>query len=224
MINRAEEDYIKMIFTLQLESDQDSDVYIASNLLASRLGHSTSSVNEMVKRLFEKEYLDYKRYVGVKLTALGKKEALSMLRKHRLWETFLHEHLKYNWEDIHDEAEILEHSTSERLLEALNRFLDRPEFCPHGNPIPNEKGNLQRLVTVNLKGCQKGEKYVLKRVKDHEGVIHYLNQNNIELGAVIEIFENDPLNQIVFVKLQSSGDIVAIGYGVAIHLYLESIK
>lgn len=223
MINRAEEDYVKMIFTLQLESELEADDYITTNLLATRLGHSTSSVNEMVKRLFEKGYLDYKRYVGVKLTELGKKEALVMLRKHRLWETFLHDHLKYNWEDIHSEAEVLEHSTSLGLLEALDRFLNSPESCPHGNPIPNEKGEVQVSSTIQLKACVKGEKYVLKRVKDHEGVIRYLNQSNIELGNVFDIFENDPLNQIVFVKLLGRNEVVSIGYGVAVHLYLEKI-
>lgn len=224
MINRAEEDYIKMIFTLQLESDLDSDAYITTNLLATRLGHSTSSVNEMVKRLYEKDYLEYKRYVGVKLTALGKKEALNMIRKHRLWETFLHEHLKYNWEDIHNEAEILEHSTSEGLLEALDRFLNAPAYCPHGNPIPNENGEILLSSTLHLKDCVKGFQYILKRVKDHEGVIRYLNQNKIELEQVFEIVDNDPLNQIVFVKVTEHKEVIAIGYGVAIHLYLEKIK
>lgn len=137
MINRGEEDYIKALYKLALSEDKSA--YVKTQALVDHFKHSRPSVNEMIKKLNLSGYVDYKPYVGVKLTQNGYDEAIKMIRKHRLWELFLNKTLGLSKAQVHDEAERLEHATSDLVLEALNTFLLSPEACPHGNPIPKNK-------------------------------------------------------------------------------------
>jgi DtxR family Mn-dependent transcriptional regulator len=134
MINRGEEDYIKALY--KLDSSNDKNAYVKTQALVDHFKHSRPSVNEMIKKLSQSHYVKYKPYVGVKLTHKGNEEAIKMIRKHRLWELFLNKYLGLSKEQVHDEAEKLEHATSELVLEALNNFLASPDTCPHGKKIP----------------------------------------------------------------------------------------
>ena len=134
MINRGVEDYIKALY--KLAPSDDKRAYVKTQALVDHFKHSRPSVNEMIKKLSQSHYVDYKPYVGVKLTLIGKEEAVKMIRKHRLWELFLHKTLGLSKDQVHDEAEKLEHATSDLVLEALNKFLASPDTCPHGKVIP----------------------------------------------------------------------------------------
>ncbi|MGB7394694.1 MAG: metal-dependent transcriptional regulator, partial [Pricia sp.] len=132
MFSQSEENYLKGIFLLQ----QAGDGGVSTSSLSDHLRTKAASVTEMVKRLAEKGLVDYQKYYGVQLTDKGKKHALAVVRKHRLWESFLVERLNFNWDEVHEVAEQLEHIESTKLVEELDRFLGRPAYDPHGDPIP----------------------------------------------------------------------------------------
>lgn len=134
LLNRGEEDYLKGMYKLQGVFEEE--VFIKTKELMTLFGHSLPSVNEMVKRLQEEGFVSYKPYVGVSLTKKGFLQGEKLIKKHRLWELFLTASLGLSSEEVHEEAEKLEHATSDRVLEALDAFLNYPENCPHGQPIP----------------------------------------------------------------------------------------
>lgn len=136
MLNRGEEDYLKVIYELSEASFEE--IYVKTKELVLRLGHTLPSVNEMVKKMVDGGLLAYKPYVGVCLTETGFMQAKKLIKKHRLWELFLTQYLKLDENEVHMEAEQLEHATSDRVLEALYLFMNRPESCPHGRAIPQD--------------------------------------------------------------------------------------
>jgi DtxR family Mn-dependent transcriptional regulator len=136
-MNRGQEDYIKAIF--KFTASKDLMTYIKTQTLVDYLKHSRASVNEMIKKLSHGGYVEYKPYVGLRLTSHGYQEAIKMIRKHRLWESFLYKTLGLSESLVHEEAEKLEHATSDLVLEALDHFLKSPEACPHGKLIPTKQ-------------------------------------------------------------------------------------
>src|SRR6201986_1805579 len=133
----AEENYLKSIYHLSLNTESAS-----TNRLAALLNTKASSVTDMLKKLAEKELINYTPYQGVTLTASGEKIAISIIRKHRLWEYFLVEKLNFKWDEVHDVAEELEHISSKELIDRLDSFMGNPKYDPHGEPIPCPKGNI----------------------------------------------------------------------------------
>lgn len=158
MFSQSEENYLKAIFHLQLELKGG----VSTSNLAESLDTRAASVTEMIKRLASKDLVTYERYYGVQLTKLGKKQALVIVRKHRLWESFLVERLNFDWDEVHDIAEQLEHIKSEKLVEELDRFLERPKFDPHGDPIPDMEGNLPKVKRRKLSELKEGKKDFVK--------------------------------------------------------------
>jgi DtxR family Mn-dependent transcriptional regulator len=143
----AEENYIKSVYHLQQQS-----ALVATNHLAEALQTQPASVTDMVKKLTSKKLVHYERYKGVRLNAAGKRLALQIIRKHRLWEYFLVNTLEFGWDEVHEVAEQLEHVSSTKLIEQLDRFLGYPRFDPHGDPIPDKQGKLayqQRLPLLD---------------------------------------------------------------------------
>src|SRR5690606_25078163 len=138
MLSLSEENYLKSIFHLE----QKNPAGVSTNALAEQLETKASSVTDMLKKLSDKKLVIYRKYQGVKLSKSGREIALSVIRKHRLWEVFLVEKLEFNWDEVHEVAEQLEHIRSEKLIRELDRFLDFPKRDPHGDPIPDSKGNL----------------------------------------------------------------------------------
>ena len=144
---RAEEDYIKLIYTLTIENSLE---LVKTTTLAKRLNHSNQTIIEMVKKLEQKGFVEYYPYKGVKLTEVGKREAIRMIRAHRVWEVFLTEKLGFNWNEVHQDAELLEHASSKKIIDALYRYLNEPMHCQHGNPIPTESGQLREFSSQTM--------------------------------------------------------------------------
>lgn len=188
MFSLSEENYLKAIFHLE----QIYPSGVSTNALAEQMETKASSVTDMLKKLSDKKLVFYKKYQGVKLSKSGRETALSIIRKHRLWEVFLVEKLKFSWDEVHEVAEQLEHIRSEKLIDELDRYLNFPKRDPHGDPIPDSKGNFPVSEKVLLSDLQEGEKGVCIGVKDSSvEFLQFLDKNNISLGKEIEVMEKE---------------------------------
>ena len=190
MNSQSEEDYLKALYHLEMDFDS-----ISTNSIADYLDMKPSSVTDMLKKLAEKKFIHYQKYKGTSLTKKGKLIALTIIRKHRLWETFLVEKLGFGWDQVHIIAEQLEHIKSEELIENLDNFLGNPKYDPHGDPIPNKDGEIEKMnqkLLVELKASQKGIITGVK--KGTASLLNYLDKEKVKLGdsiKVIEILEFD---------------------------------
>ncbi len=185
MYSQSEENYIKAIYSL---SDHGHES-VSTNLLAEKIQTKASSVTDMLKKLSDKKILTYTKYQGCSLTSEGRKVALSIIRKHRLWETFLVEKLKFGWEEVHEIAEQLEHIQSPQLTNHLDEFLGFPNFDPHGDPIPNAKGEFGSSQNrIHLSDCTTGTKGIVMGVEDGKSdFLQYLSQIKLKIGSEIEV-------------------------------------
>jgi len=184
MLSQTEENYIKAIFKITESSQKAAN----TNSIALKLGTSAASVTDMIKRLSEKEVINYEKYRGVTLTNVGVKLATALIRKHRLWETFLVKKLYFSWDEVHEIAEQLEHIQSDELIIRLDNFLGNPKFDPHGDPIPNAEGKFTLRNQVSLDQFNIGEEGVLVGVKEHNTpFLKYLNELSIKLGSVLKV-------------------------------------
>ena len=190
MNSQSEEDYLKALYHLEMDFDA-----VSTNSIADYLKMKPSSVTDMLKKLAEKKFINYQKYKGTSLTKKGKLIALSIIRKHRLWETFLVDKLGFGWDQVHIIAEQLEHIKSEELIENLDNFLGNPKYDPHGDPIPNKDGEIEKMnqkLLVELKASQKGIITGVK--KGTASLLNYLDKEKVKLGdsiKVIEILEFD---------------------------------
>ncbi|MDF1672194.1 MAG: metal-dependent transcriptional regulator [Vicingaceae bacterium] len=180
----TEENYLKAIFKYSNKTKEG----VSTNVIADELDTKASSVTDMIKKLSDKKLVIYKKYKGVTLTNEGRSIAVSVIRKHRLWEVFLVEKLDFKWDEVHDIAEQLEHIHSEELVKRLDTFLDNPKYDPHGDPIPDEYGNLQHHKDITLSDLAIGKKGVIVGVKEHStSYLKYLESINLVLGAEIKV-------------------------------------
>jgi len=196
-MHQAEEDYLKLIYELSIETNVK---YIKTSDLADKFGYTIQSVNEMVKRLDKKNLLNYEPYKGIKLTDKGNKEAIRMTRAHRIWEVFLSEKLGLSWESLHDEAENLEHATSDKVLEKLYAFLGYPKYCNHGNPIPDQYGKVERPALSPLYDLKEGDRFMIKRVLDHKPLLKHLNAINLGLNESLKVLKKESLGDIIYIE------------------------
>jgi len=197
MYSQAEENYLKSIYTLQMEL-QD---FISTNLIADKLKTKASSVTDMIKKLARKKLVIYKKYQGVQLTIKGKRVALKVIRKHRLWEYFLVEKLQFKWDEVHEIAEQLEHIQSEKLIDKLDIFLKNPKFDPHGDPIPDKKGKIIRKNSVNISSLKVGDDGVLESVKDSsEAFLKFLSNKKLALGDRIKVIDIEPFDSSIHIE------------------------
>ena len=198
MFSFSEENYLKAIYHLERKFPAG----VSTNALAEEMETKASSVTDMIKKLSEKELVNYKKYQGFKLSQLGMETAVSVIRKHRLWEFFLVEKLDFSWDEVHEVAEQLEHIKSEKLVRELDRFLGFPKRDPHGDPIPDAKGNFTVLNKVLLSDLKKGESGIFVGVKDSSTTfLQFLDKRNIALGSEIKIIEKEPFDQSVLIKI-----------------------
>ncbi len=163
MPNRSTEDYIKTVYSLEGSGEP-----VSTSAVASQLHIASGSVSAMLKKLSQERLLHYKPYQGVRLTAAGRRMALRIVRRHRLWEVFLAERLGFPWDEVHDAAERLEHVTSNRLERKLDESLGFPTADPHGDPIPTVSGNMRSRASVPLASCSEGERVRIVRVSDRD--------------------------------------------------------
>jgi DtxR family Mn-dependent transcriptional regulator len=186
MLSFTEENYLKAIYRL---SDGGTKA-VLTNEIAESLSTKAASVTDMVKKLSLKNLIGYEKYYGVKITKHGKSEALMIIRKHRLWETFLVEKLNFSWDEVHDVAEQLEHIQSNLLVEKLDEFLGFPTSDPHGHPIPDKNGKVQSVTQIPLSDASLSKKCFVRSVKDGTpSFLQYLSKIGVHIGATIVILE-----------------------------------
>jgi len=218
MFTLSEENYLKTIYHLELELDKG----VSTNSIAKKLDTKASSVTDMIKKLSEKEVVEYKKYKGVKLTSLGKKTAANIVRKHRLWEVFLVDKLNFSWDEVHDVAEQLEHIKSEKLVDQIDAFLDFPTHDPHGDPIPDREGNLKIVEKSLLSTLSKSEKGICVGVDDSSSeFLQFLDKKGITLGKQITVLEKEDFDDSVSIIVD--GEKLSISNKIANNLYIKKI-
>lgn len=186
MLSYTEENYLKAIYHLS-EGGQKP---VMTNEIADAMKTKPASVTDMVKKLSAKKLVGYEKYYGVTLTKQGKADALSIIRKHRLWETFLVEKLNFNWDQVHDVAEQLEHIQSPLLIEKLDEFLGHPVADPHGHPIPDRNGKIHMPQQVPLGEITEKKTATVRAVKrGSPSFLQYLSKIGVYIGAHVSILE-----------------------------------
>ncbi len=180
----SKEDYLKTIYQRIEEGEQASTSSIARTLKVSN-----AAATDMLKKLSLQGFVNYKKYKGVSLTAKGRKEALSLLRRHRLWELFLMKVLKLKWDEVHKEAELLEHKTSEKLIDKIDQYLNHPKFDPHGAPIPDKRGVLPKEKKfIRLDAAKENKIYTIVKVNDKDDeLIRYFAEIGFKLNTKFEV-------------------------------------
>lgn len=198
-LTQSEENYLKAIFTLS----QDAEDAISTNDLAEKMLTKASSVTDMLKKLCEKELLEYQKYQGCTLTNAGKSHALAIIRKHRLWETFLVEKLSFGWDEVHEIAEQLEHIHSTELTDRLDEFLGFPKVDPHGEPIPGKDGKIESVSNrILLSEAVIGTKAIVMGVEDDQTeFLQYLNKIGLHLGTQIDILDKLSFDGSIIVSM-----------------------
>jgi len=198
MSTQAEENYLKAIFKLSGKEKNS----VSTNAIAEDLLTKASSVSDMVKRLSEKSLINYKKYQGVSLTKEGHSLAVHIIRKHRLWEVFLVNHLNFKWDEVHDIAEQLEHIKSPELVLRLDVFLGHPNYDPHGDPIPNAKGEFPKTTAIPLSEVElKAKGKVVAVEMDEPSFLKYLDKLNISIGTQVEILELNDFDNSIDIKI-----------------------
>lgn len=181
----SEENYIKSIYHLQ----QDAGL-VNTNALASEMQTKAASVTDMLKKLSAKKILQYEKYKGFKLTENGRKIALTVVRKHRLWEYFLVEKLGFEWDKVHEIAEELEHISSSELIERLQSFLGNPLFDPHGDPIPDSNGKIPKLNQLNIAALPLNKSAFVSSVSNQSPqMLEMLKHYSIAIGTSIKLLK-----------------------------------
>ncbi len=201
MLTHAEENYLKVIYHLS----QTEDEGISTNAIAQKIDTKASSVTDMIKKLNEKELITHEKYKGVSITAKGMHTAKMIIRKHRLWEVFLVDKLNFNWDEVHDVAEELEHIKSEKLINALDAFLGFPKEDPHGDPIPNSKGEMVVREKELLMETEVNQQYMCVGVKDTSPeFLQYLDRQKIALGSTFKVLEHENFDHSVTILLRNN--------------------
>lgn len=184
----AEENYLKAIYHLDAKSTKG----ISTNAIADAMETKPSSVTDMVQKLAEKKLVSYQKYKGMQLTEVGRRAAANVIRKHRLWEVFLVEKLNFHWDEVHEIAEQLEHVHSTELIKRLDAFLDHPDFDPHGDPIPDSKGNIKKTEKKLLSALEKGQRGVCVGVKESSTeFLQFLDKKQISIGTKIHVLSKE---------------------------------
>ena len=210
-------DYLKAVWELGGETGAAS-----TSEIAGRLSVSPASVTSMLKRLQEMDLARYERYRGATLTGRGRDEALRLVRRHRLIETFLLEHLGYSWQDVHEEAERLEHAVSDEFTERLASLLGHPEHDPHGDPIPEADGTLATEEARTLSDSTAGEEVRISRVDHQEApVLEYLGERGLTPGKTLRVREVRALDGVVAVE-DGEGHLFSLGEPLARSIFVKS--
>lgn len=219
MENISKEDYLSAIYKFRNESGE-----IKPNLIAENLNITNAAVTDMLRKLSRDGFVAYKKYKGVKLTSKGEQYAKNMVRRHRIWETFLHQVLGMSWDKIHEEAEMLEHSSSDELVNRLEEFMNYPDTDPHGYPIPDRTGKLPKHKSaVAISELSKNDKAEVIRVNDsHSGMLGYISKIGIELGKEVTI--KDVLEFDGSMLLGINNKEVNISKTIASHIFVEKMN
>jgi DtxR family transcriptional regulator, Mn-dependent transcriptional regulator len=215
----SEENYLKAIYHLT----SAIEIEVSTNAIAEMMETKASSVTDMLKKLAEKDLVHYKKYQGVSLTDKGKLAAKMIVRKHRLWEVFLVEKLDFAWDEVHDIAEQLEHIKSEQLINKLDNFLGNPTEDPHGDPIPDAKGQILIIEKQLLADLLENQIGICVGVKDSSAdFLKYLDKQAIALGSKIEILSKESFDLSTKIKVNETTE-MTISNKVANNLFVKRI-
>lgn len=217
MLSHTEENYLKEIYALQ-EGTQKG---VSTNAIAQKIQTKASSVTDMLQKLSNKKLVEYTKYKGSRLSGKGEAKAISIVRKHRLWETFLVEKLNFLWDEVHDIAEQLEHIKSDKLIKKLEDYLGNPKFDPHGDPIPNCNGEIIKVNSISLSEFKINEEGVFVGIKDSsDSFLKYLSKNKIAIGDTLKLLEIEPFDNSFLINTNSRQFVIS--ENVAKNLYLKS--
>ena len=218
MLTFSEENHLKSIFHLSTDSESG----VSTNSIADNLNTKASSVTEMLKKLSDKLLIVYKKYHGAQLTDKGRKTALNIIIKHRLWEVFLVDKLNFKWDEVHEIAEQLEHIQSEKLTNELDKFLNFPTKDPHGDPIPNPAGFIKLTPKLKLSDLNIGETGKFIGVKDSSSTfLKHLDKIQISLGSNIKVLHQEEFDQSLHIGLDETN--LTISIQTASNLYITKI-
>ncbi|HKX85535.1 MAG TPA: metal-dependent transcriptional regulator [Flavobacterium sp.] len=214
----SEENYLKTIYHLTNLLDSE----ISTNAIAEKMETKASSVTDMLKKLAEKNLVNYKKYQGVSLTEKGLHSAKMIVRKHRLWEVFLVDKLDFPWDEVHDIAEQLEHIKSEKLINKLDEFLNFPTEDPHGDPIPNADGMIVKVEKQLLSELAEKQTGVCVGVKDTSSeFLQYLDKQEIALGSKIEVLSKETFDLSLRIKVSNKE--LMISNKIAANLFVKKV-
>ncbi len=192
MLSLTEENYLKAIYHLSAGGTKA----VLTNELAEAMSTKAASVTDMIKKLSGKELILYEKYYGVRVTPKGKAAALMVIRKHRLWETFLVQKLGFHWDEVHEVAEQLEHIHSPHLINKLDEFLGFPKIDPHGDMIPDSKGRIKAQPQIGLDQLKSGYQGVIKAVKDSDSsLLKYLDKIGARPGTKIKVLGKEEFDE-----------------------------
>jgi DtxR family Mn-dependent transcriptional regulator len=210
-LTRSVEDYLKAVYSLTEREESAS-----TSALAEVLDVQPASVTGMVKRLAECGYLEHARYRGVRLTDAGSREALRIIRRHRILETYLHTHLGYAWDDVHPEAERLEHAASDALIDRMAAILEHPSHDPHGAPIPTPSGEIEVSEFLTLSEVAPGVAVQIRAVQDEDPArLRYLETLGLVPGARLTVKDRAPFDGLTTVSVGIRGTAEVIGSDLA---------
>jgi DtxR family transcriptional regulator, Mn-dependent transcriptional regulator len=199
MLSLTEENYLKAIYHLSAQGTQS----VTTNEIAEAMQTKAASVTDMIKKLSAKDLIHYERYYGVKITSGGKTQALRIIRKHRLWETFLVQKLGFTWDEVHEVAEQLEHIQSSRLIDKLDEYLGYPTVDPHGDPIPDQHGKVKSLPLVPHDQVKPGSRGLISSVKDSDpNLLKYLDKIGAVPGKKIQVISREAYDESIEILIE----------------------
>lgn len=207
-LSLTEENYLKSIYHLS----DGGEVGVSTNSIAEDIATKPASVSDMIRKLSKKGVVVYQKYKGVQISKQGKKIALEVIRKHRLWEVFLVEKLGFNWDEVHEVAEQLEHIKSPLLIQRLDKFLGFPTMDPHGDPIPNEDGEIKVSPQLPLAEFEIGDEGIVVKVPDVDpSLLRHLDRIKMRLGSKIKLKDRVEFDNSVLIEIDSHNDVYISG-------------
>ncbi|MBI5975136.1 metal-dependent transcriptional regulator [Staphylococcus canis] len=215
MLTEEKEDYLKTIL-----SHNGNHSYVSNKTISQFLNIKPPSVSEMLGRLEKEGYVETKPYKGVKLSERGFTHTLDIIKRHRLIELFLIEVLNYTWEEVHEEAEVLEHRVSDRFVERLDELLKYPETCPHGGVIPRNN-EYEEIYQTPLLEFEAGNRVTIRRVRDKTELLVYLSSKSIKIGNDVIISKKDDINQMI--ELKNDAGTIILSYQNASYIFAEAV-
>ncbi len=202
LLTYTEENYLKAIYSIQHTNNVGE---VSVNEIAERMQTRPATVTDMLRKLSDKELIHYEKYKKIQLSPAGSAVALQILRKHRLWESFLHSQLRFSWDEVHEVAEQLEHIQSQKLIDRLDEFLGYPEYDPHGDPIPKPNGEIPKSLAQLLSAKAVGDVCKIVAVKDTTtAFLQQLERFKLKIGSRITVKEIMPFDKSMLVSSDKS--------------------
>ncbi len=205
-LSKSEENYLKSIFNLS----EFGNKKVSTNSISKILNIEPASVTDMIKKLSKKKLIYHERYKGSSISKSGIKIALQIIRRHRLWEVFLHDKLKFKWDQIHEIAEELEHVSSDNLIDSLDKFLKYPKIDPHGDPIPNKLGEIDFVDKISIYDLNINQKGIVSRIiNEDDEFFNLLKKLDIEIGSEIKMIDKIEYDDSLEISINNKSVIIS---------------